>query len=214
MDHLPEIHDLAYPSPKIPCLCRPQDYDGRGVRDFPSRTGWEINIEKGPVHVTDQEPLIKSPTALLQTWLYFGTLHEMLSIGDLDVNLQSFVETVDDELVITSRPLRGYLDQLAQDAETLEEEECQRRQERVRDCLRFISHVLDLHWDPMLSSRRWNIIPCLPPDVVMSIQILLETFKDTLGRIWPVTANPSPLSTAYTRRHSVNALRSRLLERG
>lgn len=213
MDHLPEIQNSAYPSPTIPCLCRPQDYDGHGVRDFPSRTGWEIDIEKGPIRIADQEPLIKSPRALLQTWLYFGTLHEVLSIGGLDVNMQSFVETVDDESVVTSRPLRGYLDQLAQYAETMAEEEYQRRQERVRDCLRVISHVLDLHWDPMFSSRRWSILPCLPLDVVMSIQILLETLKDTLGRIWPVTANPSPLEKAYTRR-TVNPLRSRLLERG
>lgn len=213
MDHLPEIQDLAYPSPRIPCLCRPQDYDGRGVRNFPFRTGWEIDIEKGPVRIGDQEPLIKSPRALLQTWLYFGTLHEVLSIGGLDINLQSFVETVDDELVVTTRPLSGHLDQLAQHAETMAEEEFQRRQERVRDCLRFISNVLDLHWDPMFSSRRWSILPCLPLDVVMSIQILLETFKDTLGRIWPVTANPSPLSKVYTRR-TVNPLRSRLLGRG
>ena len=181
MDHLPEIQDLAYPSPRIPCFCRPQDYDGRGVRNFPFRTGWEIDIEKGPVRIGDQEPLIKSPRALLQTWLYFGTLHEVLSIGGLDVNMQSFVETVDDELVVTTRPLRGHLDQLAQHAETMAEEEFQRRQERVRDCLRFISHVLDLHWDPMFSSRRWSILSCLPLDVVMSIQILLETFKDTFG---------------------------------
>lgn len=213
MDHLPEIHDLAHPSPKIPCLCRPQDYDRGGVRNFPSRTGWEIDVDKGPVPIANQEPLIKSPTALLQAWLYFGTLHEVLSIGGLDVNMQSFVETFDGELVITSRPLRGYLDQLAQYAEIVSEEECQRRQERLRDCLRFICHVLDLHWDPMFSSKRWSIIPCLPLDVMLSIQILLETFKDTLRRIWPVTANPSPLQTVYTRRR-VNSLRSRFLERG
>lgn len=213
MDHLPEMHNLAYPSPKIPCLCRPQDYDGHGVQNFPSRVGWEIDVEKGPVRVADQEPLIKSPTALLQAWLYFGTLHEMLSIGGLDVNLQSFVDTVDGELVITSRPLRGYLDQLAQYAETVGEEEFQRRQERVRDCLRCTSHVLDLHWDPMFSSRRWNIIPCLPLDVVMSIQVLIETFKHSLDRIWPVKVSPSPIQTTYARRR-VNPLRSRFLERG
>lgn len=213
MDHLPEIHDLAYPSPKVPCLCRPQDYDGRGVRNFPSRTGWVIDVEKGPVRIADQEPLIESPTALLQTWLYFGTLHEVLSIGGLDVDLQSFVEKFNGELVITSRPLKDYLDQLARNAETVAEEECHRRQEQLRDCLGFICHVLGLHWDPMISSRRWSIIPCLPLDVVLSVQILLETFKDTLGRIWPVTTKSSPLQKVYTRR-GVNSLRSRFLERG
>lgn len=213
MDHIPEIHDLAYSSPKVPCLCRPQDYDGRGVQNFPFRTGWEIDVEKGPVRVADQEPLIKSPTALLQTWLYFGTLHEVLSVGGLDVDVQSFVDTFDGELVINSRPLKGYLDQLAQYAETVVEEECQRRQERVRDCLHCTGTILDLHWDPIISSRRWNIVPCLPLDVVMSIQILLETFKHSLERIWAVTVSPSPLQTAHTRRR-VNPLRSRFLERG
>lgn len=212
MDHLPEIENLAYPLPKIPCFCRPEDYDGHGVRDFPARSGWTLDEEKGPSRIADHTTLIESPNAMLQAWLYFGVLHDVLSIGGLNVKMQDFMQTINGELFVTSRPLRDYIKQLAQNADGMTEEECRGRQERASDCLGFVGLLLNFFWNPSSISRRWSISSHLPLDVVMSIQILIETFKDLGLRIWTVSANPSPLHSVFARR-AVNPLVSRLQER-
>ena len=213
MDHLPHIENLAYPVQSIPLLGRPEDYDGNGLQGFPERIGWKIDRERGPLLNDPPNSPIKSSGALLQTWLYFGVLHDVLLIGGLHFNMQDFVHSVNGEQAVTSLPLRGYLDQLAQNAGRLPSEECQRRQERVRNCLKTVFGFLELHWEASYSFNRWQISSFLSLDVTMSIVILGETIKHALSYIWPVKSDASPLRQVWTRR-TQNPLRNRLLERG
>ena len=213
MDHLPQIKNLAYPLPTIPSLGRPQDYDGQGIMGFPGRVGWQIDRERGPIQTDGIESAIQSPGALLQTWLYFGVMYDVLLIGGLRFDMQDFVHAADSEVIVSSHPLIGHIDRLADCADTLPSEERQRRQKLVRDCLKIVMGILELHWDAPYSFSRWEISAFLPLDIVMSIVILGETFKNALSHIWHVRSEHSPLDRVWTRR-TQNILRTRLEERG
>lgn len=97
-----------------------------------------IDREKGPLRGDKSESVIQDPGALLQTWLYFGMLHDVLSISGLQFDTENFVHSIDGEPAVTSLPLRGYLDRIAEAAEGMQIEERQRRQERVRECTRTV----------------------------------------------------------------------------
>ncbi|KAM0801043.1 hypothetical protein BDR22DRAFT_972369 [Usnea florida] len=113
MDHLPIIKGPAYAVPKIACLCQPNDYDRHGIAGFPERMGWRIDRILVPVRLNECESQIKSPGALLQSWLYFGVIWGFLKIGGLNVDLKDFVYDLRGDLFVTSASLHMHLDKLA-----------------------------------------------------------------------------------------------------
>lgn len=213
MDHLPTIEDPWYPPPKVPCLCRPQDYDGQGILGFPERVGWKIDRERGPVLMDATKSSIESPGALLQSWLYYGMLCDVFRVGGLEIDVQDFIQSNDGESFVTTAALRGYLDKLATGAENIQQEVCHQRQKMVRDCLKEVFGLLEIYWDTPFLFGRWNISSVLSLDVVMSIAILGETLKNAVHQIWPTTLGPSPLREVYTAR-AQNPLQDRFREHG
>lgn len=143
---------------------------------------------------------IKSPGALLQSWLYYGMLCDVFSIGGLEIDVQDFIQSNDGESFVTTAALRGYLDKLATGAEKIQQEVCHQRQKMVRACLREVFGLLEIHWDASFPYDRWNISSVLSLDAVMSIAILGETLKHAVLQIWPTTLGPSPLREAHTTR--------------
>ena len=211
MDHLPIIKGPAYAVPKIACLCRPNDYDGQGIDGFPERMGWRIDRILGPVRLNERESQIKTPGALLQSWLYFGMICEFFQIGGLSVNLIDFVCDLDDELFVTSTSLREHLDKLAASARELGRNECLRRQQLTRDLLRQVFGFFDIYWDAVHQFDRWRASSVLSLDSIISIVILGETFKNAGAVLWPV--DPSPLQQVYNIRPQ-NPLQDRLQKLG
>ena len=209
MDHLPRIENPVYPPPRIPCLCQPQDYDGQGVVGFPERVGWKIDRDHGPVRMDENKRLIESPAALLRSWLYFGMLYDVLQIGGLDFDLRDFEQSIDGESFVTAAPLREYLDGLARGPEGARQEICHQRQELVRDCLKVVLGISELHWDAPFQFGRWTISSVLSLDVIMSIAILGETLKNGLIQMWPMTSGLAPLSEVFTALQQ-NPLQNRL----
>ena len=132
MDHLPIIEDPAYPSPEIPCLCLPNDYDGQGVLGFPERVGWKIDRVHGPVRTHEASSSIDSQRALLQAWLFFGVLYDVFQIGGISIDLQKFKKPTDN--AITNAPLKDYLDSLAKHEGGQSLNICKQRQQKLRDC--------------------------------------------------------------------------------
>ena len=128
MDHLPIIKGPAYAVPKIACLCQPNDYDSQGIAGFPERMGWRIDRILGPVRLNEGESRIKSPGALLQSWLYFGMICDFFQVRGLNVDLKDFVYDLDGRMFITSASLRVHLDKLATSAHELNRDECLQRQ--------------------------------------------------------------------------------------
>lgn len=79
------IEDPAFPLPRMPCLCCVNDYDGQGMVGFPDRAGWRIDLQKGPIRFDATKSLIESSEALIQAWLFFGLLYDVLptwGVGD------------------------------------------------------------------------------------------------------------------------------------
>ena len=209
MDHLPPIIENSYLPPRIPSLCSPSDYDGKGILNFPKRAGWMIDPEHGPIQTSST---IHSPAALLQLWLYFGTVHDVFKIGNLDIRLEDYVKTIDHDLLVTSAPLREHLDQLQVSAEGINEDLRYQRQERVLDCLKVVFSVFSEYHPAPFRPKRWKISSVLSSDLCISIIVLAETLANAAKQIWPLPSDSAPLSKLNTY-VSWNPLYDRLRER-
>ena len=95
--------------------------------------GWRIDRILGPVRLKERESQIKSPGALLQSWLYFGMICDFFQIGGLNVDLKDFVYDLDGGLFVTSASLRVHLDKLAASAQELNRDECHQTQQLIVD---------------------------------------------------------------------------------
>ena len=213
MDHLPPIVEHSYPSPKIPCLCSPYEYDGKGILQFPERVGWKIDPEHGPIRVDSSKSSIDSPAALLQLWLYFGTLYDIFKIGDLDFQWEDYVQIVDSELLVTSKPLRKHLDKLKASAEGRDAGLYHQRQELVANCLGIVFRFFFQYYPASFRPNRWNIPSVLSPDLSTSIIVLAETLTNAAKQIWPLPRDSAPVRKieSYV---SWNPLQDRFRERG
>lgn len=207
MDHLPIIKGPAYAVPKIACLCQPNDYDGHGIAGFPERMGWRIDRTLGPVRLNERASQIESPGALLQSWFYFGVIWDFFKIGGLNVDLKDFVYGLDGDMFVTSASLRVHLDKLAASVEELNRDEYLERQQLNHDLLRQLFGFFEIYWDAIHQFGRWRVSSVLSLDLILSIVILGETFKNAGAIIWPV--DPSPLRKIYALRQQ-NPLQNRL----
>ena len=213
MDHLPSIVEHSYLSPKIPCLCSPYEYDGKGILQFPERVGWKIDPADGPIRVDSSRSSIDSPAALLQLWLYFGTLHDILKIGDLDFQWEDYVQTVDSELLVTSTPLREHLNRLKASAEGVDAGLRHQRQELVSNCLRTVFKFFLQYYPASFRPNSWKISSVLSPDLSTSIIVLAETLTNAAKQIWPLPPDSAPVGK-INNYVSWNPLQDRFRERG
>ncbi len=213
MDHLPVIEDPAYPLPNIPCFCHVSDYDGRGMFGFPERVGWQIDRQNGPLRVDKEKSRIETPEALLQAWLFFGLLHDVVQTGELDFDMSTFKQKVGDQSFVTLAALKGQLDRLANDAVRLDVESYLKRQKIVQGCFNIVLGFLDRHWDTLVAKGNWNISTVFSLDHIMLIIVLGETLKNAIAQVWPVSLERSPLRwQAFIRRQ--NPLRDPFLQHG
>ena len=213
MDHLPPILEHFYPPPKIPCLCSPYDYDGKGILQFPERVGWEIDPENGPIRIDSSKSSIDSPAVLLQLWLYFGTLHDYFQIGDLDFQWEDYVQNVDSELLVTSARLRDHLDKLKASAEGMDASIYHRRQELVTNCLSIVFRFFFQYYPASFRPNRWKVSSVLSPDISTSIIVLAETLTNAAKQIWPLPRDSAPVGT-INYHVTWNPLQDRFRERG
>lgn len=94
MDHLCLPLRPALVPIKVPFICT-EAYDGGPFLAYPERNGWQIAITNpGKIVVevskSGEQTPIEDAQAFLQTWLYFGLLHEVLGSS---VRLEDFVRT-------------------------------------------------------------------------------------------------------------------------
>ena len=193
MDHLPPIVEHSYPPPKIPCLCSPYEYDGKGILRFPERAGWKVDPEHGPIRTESSKSSIDSPAALLQLWLYFGTLYDVFKIGDLDYQLEDYVQSVNNELLVFSTPLREHLNKMKASANGMNAGLRHQRQEVVTECLRSIFGFSLEYYPASFRPNRWRISSVLSPDLSTSIIILAETLTNAPRQIWPLPPDSAPV---------------------
>ncbi len=211
MDHLPEIEDPAYRSPKIECLCSVDHYDGQGILGFPERVGWKIDRRKGPVRINDTKSVLESPSSLMQAWLFFGMLFDVLRIGNSHEDVYAFQQQNSEGCFITTVPLAARLDRMKKRAKDLPLEEFKHRQDQVRQCMSVVNNVFGVHGEGHLDSEAWSISSVLPLDHILAILVLGETLTKAAIQIWPVEYHMSPLRfVAFLQRK--NPLETRLLQ--
>ena len=213
MNHLPEIKDPAYPFPEIPCICRVDDYDGQGTVGFPERVGWQIDRQAGPCRIDESKSSIQSPKALLQAWLFFGLLSDVFRIGELDVDMSTYVQHGGNGPILTTAKLRDHLEKLARDAQQLKSETYLQRQKQVQTCFTPILNFLQRHWNTQRAKENWKLSPTLSLDDIMVVVILTETLRNAVMQMWPVQVDESPLRWATFTREQ-NPLQDRFLQYG
>lgn len=212
MDHLPEIQQRVRDAVKIPCLCNITDYDGLGVKGFPGRQNWMIDSIRGPVQLTEREPSPTSPAAFLQSWLFFGMLHDAFRAVEIDLNTKDFVLEQDGESIITTKPLKNYIDQWAKCDEERSSEARQSHQNQLRQCLLVITTFFSSYLDSP-KPKAWSVLSTLNLDLVLSILILGESLQNAANRIW-YKYGPQSTARPVSFYFSVNLLKDRLIEAG
>ena len=212
MDHLPLLSSPSFTPSRIPCICLQQDYDGRGLDGFPERVGWTIDLEYGPTRIENKKSTINSPAALLQLWLYFGALHEVLRICGQEVALDKYVQADSVGNYVTSAPLRNDLDDARMRAADTSENLRYAKQKLVRDCLNIVFRFFLRYHPAPYRTNRWDVSSVLSPDLSTSIIVLAETLANAALQIWPLPHSPSR-SKEVESFVSWNPLHQRLLER-
>lgn len=212
MDHLPDIQQRTFDAVKIPCLCNTTDYDGLGVKGFPERKNWIVDSIRGPIHLAERESSPSSPAAFLQSWLFFGMLHDVFRAVEIDLNARDFVLEQDGEPIITTKPLKNYIDQWAKVDEERSPEVRRIHQGQLHQCLLIITNFFSSYLDSPKPGA-WSVLSTLNLDFVLSILILGESLQNAANRIWykygqQSTARP----VSFVR--SVNLLKDRLIETG
>ena len=82
-------------------------YDGLGFSSFPSRRGLD---KSRLLHGDFQGRSTDDLNDFFQSWLFFGMVHEVLTVAGEDVDLSEFVRINEDgQQVITIIPLRRHL---------------------------------------------------------------------------------------------------------
>lgn len=103
MDHIPQPLNSDRGRIVIPYLADEAPvYDGQGFADFPLRCGYSIS-EGGTTPINDDHHDGTSYCALLQSWLWFGLLQEVLQTA---ISRQDFIQLrIDGQKVLNTRSL-------------------------------------------------------------------------------------------------------------
>ena len=169
MDHLPQVND-PYAPLDIPYLGGRQ-YDCLNFSGYPTRQKWQINrLVNGDLQGrTDTEA-----AQFLQTWLYFGMLHEALQLDEDDrIDLNGFVRTdaKSQKKFITTHQLPELLHKWR--LRVKERQDVKAYYERFRDCMNISCNM----WRDLMEASAKNITPNTPRsllghEILLSIQIL------------------------------------------
>lgn len=139
MDHLPTVEDPAYPPLEIPCVCLDRyPFDGDEWSSFPIRMGFN---KSSLIESVDQRGKSRADTAaLLQSWLFFGMLAEILV---RPINVQDFVRFNDaGHPVITTILLPHFLLEWQDVDRKIPREAHTRNRNRAIKCLEEVSGFL------------------------------------------------------------------------
>jgi ankyrin repeat protein len=102
---------------EVPYLCEHGEYDNKGFSGFPERMGWKHYESNNALHLVPADSVEKSPeehASVLQAWLFFGMLTEVLGISGVEVKAEDFIREKGGRLLITTARLPAYLSQWAE----------------------------------------------------------------------------------------------------
>ncbi|QKD50440.2 uncharacterized protein FOBCDRAFT_156233, partial [Fusarium oxysporum Fo47] len=165
MDHLVGP-SRPYKTLKIPFLG--EMYDELGFDGYPSRKQWTI------ADLKDGQRSTRAAYGFLQSWLYFGTLHEIFGILNIKIDLTNYIN--DEEGSITTRHLTTHLSLWAEKEKKASAESRTQRIESIDAVLRTAMAMVNDFED---DSR-----PLPASSIVFSIGMLLLTLRNAAFRIY------------------------------
>ncbi|KAL9118922.1 MAG: hypothetical protein Q9187_004523 [Circinaria calcarea] len=181
MDHLPKIEASAFPPLEVPCLCETNDYDRGGFLDFPQRNGWKIDKLRGLVRSDEEHKSPEKITAFVQAWLFFGMLHEVFRISEVEIEFKDFVRDSGNHRIVTTSRLRQYLNNWANRERGQDLTSRREKQAHVAAILIRVDSFL-MHFHDSVLPEKWKVT--LPMEVLLSILIMAETLKNAAMLIW------------------------------
>ena len=186
MNQLPVVVGATGQPLEVPCVCDPWYFDGLQYETFPLRKGFKlVEHDAGySKYIFDADATELSPEAfakMMQAWLFFGLLIEVLKVSGVVIDVEDFIEHKGQGKYITTKSLPDYLNRWEQKERTLPRKECKarflRQQYMITHSMFFREHQVsgrvvleDLHGK---CSENYQI--SLPLPIEMSIMLLEET---------------------------------------
>lgn len=169
MDHYSPISN-PYRPVLVPYLGG--QYDGLDFAGYPSRRNWDIGrLEEGDFQGASR----RDAAQFLQTWLYFGLLHEVLNIPIAVTDF--FRPEGPQDYVITTAKLPGYLRRWKLQLDQLQPAAREAQNERA---VKGLGRSYDV-WRGFTERERDHETPNpIPPEIELSIQILATTLEHCL----------------------------------
>ncbi|KAI4098361.1 MAG: hypothetical protein L6R37_006524 [Teloschistes peruensis] len=172
MDHLPRLTNVNYPS--LPFL-GDDPYDGLPFTSYPQRCGWDPDrLQNG-----DFSQHAAGETAeFLQSWLYLGTVNEILGIVE-SIQTYQYVRLVEPEsLYISTGALNGHIKEWAAFLNDVDQDRRSQEIHKAQSCLTTVYRVCQA------------ISGCANPpcsaDFSLSVQILGRTIDQALKWFWDI----------------------------
>ncbi|RDW58110.1 hypothetical protein BP6252_13521 [Coleophoma cylindrospora] len=185
MDHLPPLSRSSRPQTRLPLLCSIENYHTGEFAAFPAHHGWAVSEDAlgNFIFIKDSDTSQDhhAVTALVQAWLFFGTLNEVFAACGIMVELRDFVNHEHNgELTISTTHLPSYLDKL-NNTNIWSGEAGRKACDRIIQCFKLGSEFIQR--ENVLYNRLGSdnkVVDML----VISIQILGETLENALRTVW------------------------------
>ncbi len=201
MDHFPPV---AKPHRPLQVPYVGGEYDNQSFSGYSARQGW--NVQRLQAANVETKAIDRART-FLQTWFYFGLLHEVLG---LDIRTADFVRVDSAGIAyITTAKLRSYLQMWRESLSRLPDaDSVARRNKQIVDCWAYSYYI----WQGFDKSARDLLIP---EEIQLSIQILAATLEHAVLSVYNLfSAYHIPVAEAPWRLTSNDFLTQRMLEDG
>ncbi|KAK5309164.1 hypothetical protein LTR70_010547 [Exophiala xenobiotica] len=168
MDHLPPIKYATSPYPSVPCLCT-QGYDAQPLNSYPQRCGYNAS------HLAAGQFTGRSPAdiaSFLQTWLYFGTLHEIFH-PHREIETEDFIRRGSHGYpFITTVKFEEYVTAFLQSVKAMSLPDAENELIRIQPCLNQLLSMTEIVC---------TMDDCpLPSEVILSFSVLGATMDCAL----------------------------------
>ncbi|KAK7423425.1 hypothetical protein QQZ08_009103 [Neonectria magnoliae] len=164
MEHLPRVGNPVYDI-EVPCLCEEAEpYDGFDFATFPSRKGLDLQLYPKPTPSGHEKKPAHEAAAILQAWLFFGMLAEVMGIP---INPDDFrrVDPRSEKQFITTALLNNYLERWV--SAVTNDQSREDKFDKAAQCLQRVAHFVNL--DPENKT-----LLLLPAEVLLSIRLVAE----------------------------------------
>lgn len=159
MDHIPQFIAPDHELPKVLYRGGSEPYDGNGFKKYPERRGWSLEALELGFRMGSAQALLETPrervsgensiqdpkeyAQLLQSWWYFGMLHEVLGES---FRLEDFIQdsTVPGEQVVTTARLGKLLQAWWGQMRITNRDDALANLNKAQECINWVHQLLEI----------------------------------------------------------------------